>query len=71
MPKYLQKKFRYALFASEKDIDLRNSIDLVGSAPRNLLARIQQVTGTRNTQYIHNTHSCERNLVVVYGMEGL
>jgi hypothetical protein len=45
MPKYLQKKFRYALFASEKDIDLRNSIDLVGSAPRNLLARIQQVTG--------------------------
>lgn len=47
MPKYLHKKFRYALFASEKDVDLRDVLKNASYAASNLLGRIQQVTGKR------------------------
>lgn len=44
MPKYLKKKFKYALFKSEKGRDLRDVLH-EGRMVYTLLGRVQQITG--------------------------
>jgi hypothetical protein len=44
MPRYLKKKFKYALFKSEKGQDLRQVLSYHGNG-KELLARVQQLTG--------------------------
>lgn len=45
VPKYLKKKFRFALFKSEKGKDLRDVL-MYEQGNSTLLTRVQQLTGT-------------------------